>query len=153
MMRRTAPSELDRANSGNLAIGKVCILGLEVHNQLTHRDRQRPMMVFSLGFGRPEKAHHAVRIKGINGSTQAPFRQTGFLSPFCWRYAEQGDGSDPLIQALFWCSTPLLEQMIVVRSLPAFSLGLWHTHNSEMKAKETRRGIPFANSMILQICY
>jgi hypothetical protein len=111
------------------------------------------MMVFSLRFGRPEEADHAVRIKGISGSTQAPFRQTGFLCPFCWRDAEQGDGSDPFIQALFWCPTPLLEQMIVVRSLPAFSLGLWHTHNSKMKAKETRRGIPFANSLILQVCY
>ena len=80
-------------------------------------------------------------IKGISGSTQAPFRQTGFLRPFCWWDAEKGDGSDPFIQALFWCPTPLLEQMVVVRSLPAFALGLWHTRNSKMKAKETRRGI------------
>src|SRR5712691_7370258 len=50
-----------------------------------------------------------------------------------------GDGSDPFIQALFWCPTPLLEQMVVVRSLPAFSLGLWHTRSSKMEAKEMRR--------------
>jgi hypothetical protein len=99
------------------------------------------MMVLSLDLGGPEEADHTMRIKGITGSTQAPFRQAGFLSSFCWQYAEQGDGSDPFIQALFWCLTPLLEQMLVVRSLPAFSLGLWHTHNTKMKAKETRRGI------------
>src|SRR6266567_4043623 len=139
MMRGTTPGELDGTNRGNLSIGKVCILGLEVDNQLTHRDRQRPMMVFSLRFGGPEEADHAMRIKGISGSTQAPFRQTGFLRPFCWWDAEQGDGPDPFIQALFWCPTPLLEQMVVVRSLPAFALGLWHTRNSKREAKEMRR--------------
>src|SRR6266516_6412434 len=138
MMRRMTPGELDGTNRGDLSISKVCILGFEIDDQLTHRDRQRPMMVFSLRFGGPEEADHAMRIKGITGSTQAPFRQAGFLRPFCWRYAEQGDRSDPFIQALFWCPTPLLEQMIVVRSLPAFSLRLWHTSNSKMEAKETR---------------
>jgi hypothetical protein len=97
------------------------------------------MMVFSLSFGRPEEADHAMGIKGISGSTQAPFRQTGFLRPLGFRDAKKGDGSDPFIQALFWCPTPLLEQMIVVRSLPAFSLGLWHTRSSKREAKEMRR--------------
>ncbi len=46
-------------------------------------------------FSPKEEADHTMCIKGITGSTQAPFRQTGFLSPFCWQYAEQGDGSDP----------------------------------------------------------
>jgi hypothetical protein len=31
---------------------------------------------------------------------------------------------------LFWCSAPLFEQVVVVRSLPAFSLDLWHACNS-----------------------
>src|SRR5947207_12587060 len=92
-MRWTTPSELDRTNSGDLSIRKVCILGFKIDDQLTHRDRQRPMMVFSLRFGGPEEADHAMRIKGISGSTQAPFRQTGFLRPFCRRDAEKGDGS------------------------------------------------------------
>ncbi len=82
-----------------------------------------------------------MRIKGISGSTQAPFRQTGFLRPFGWRDAEQGDGSDPFIQALFWCPTPLLEQMIVVRSLPAFSLA-FGTHNSRDEGKGDETGHP-----------
>ena len=138
-MRRTTPGELDGTNRGDLSIGKVCILGFEIDDQLTHGDRQRPMMVFSLGFGRPEEADHAMRIKGISGSTQAPFRQARFLRPFCWWNAEKHDRSDPLIQALLWGSTPLLEQMVVVRSLPAFSLGLWHTRSSKMEAKEMRR--------------
>ena len=99
------------------------------------------MMVFSLGPGGPEEADPTMRIKGIPGSTQAPFRQAGFLRALGLRYAEQGEGSDPYIQVLFWRPTPLLEQMRVVRSLPSFSLGLWHTHNSKMKAKETRRSI------------
>jgi hypothetical protein len=132
MMRRTTPSELDRTNSGDLSIRKVCILGFEIDDQLTHRDRQRPMMVFSLSFGRPEEADHAMRIKGVSRSPQAPCRQTCFLCPFCWWHTEQYDGANPFIQALFWCPTPLLEQMIVVPSLPAFSLGLWHTRNSPM---------------------
>jgi len=82
------------------------------------------MMVFSLSFGGPEKADHAMRIKGISGSAQAPFRQAGFLRPFCWWDPKQGNGPDPFVQALFWRSTPLLEQMIVVGSFPAFSPGL-----------------------------
>ena len=52
-----------------------------------------------------------MRVKGISGSTQAPFCQTGFLRPFRWRNTVKDDGSDPFIQALFWCPTPLLEQM------------------------------------------
>src|SRR5260370_4013103 len=153
MMRRTTPGELDGTNRRDLSIRKVCILDCEIDEQLTHRDRQRPMMVLSLSFGGPEEADHAMRIKGISGSTQAPFRQTRFLRPFSRRNPVKDDGSNPFIQALFWCPTPLLEQMIVVRSLPAFSLDLWHTSNSKMEAKETRLGASFASSMILQICY
>jgi hypothetical protein len=97
------------------------------------------VMILSLRFRRPEEANDAMRVKGISGSTQAPFRQARFLRPFCWWNAEKHDRPDPLIQTLLWGSTPLLEQMIVVRSLPAFSLGLWHTRSSKMEAKEMRR--------------
>ncbi len=83
-------------------------------------------MILSLFFGGPEETNDAMRIEGVSRSTQAPFRQTGLLRSFCWRNAKQGDRANPFIQALLWCATPLLEQMIVVRSLPSFSLGLWH---------------------------
>ena len=148
-MRGTTPGELDGANRRDLTIGKVRILGFEIDDQLTHRDRKGAVVILSLRFSGPEEADYAMRIKSVSGSTQAPFRQAGFLRPFCWRNTEKGDGSDPFIQALFWRSTPLLEQMIVVGSLPAFSLSLWHTCNSKREAKETRRGASIALSMIL----
>jgi hypothetical protein len=98
------------------------------------------VVTLSLRFGRSAEADHPMRIKGISGSTQAPFCQTGFLRPFCWRDTVKYDRSDPFIQALFWCPTALLEQMIVVGSLSALSPGLWHTRNSrdEDKGTETR---------------
>jgi hypothetical protein len=110
MMRRTASGELDRTNRGDLSIRQVCILGFEIDDELTHRDRQRPMMILSLSFGRPEETDHAMCIKGISGSTQAPFRQVGFLRPLGFRDAEKHDRSDSFIQALFWRSTPLLRR-------------------------------------------
>src|SRR5260370_23458635 len=149
MMRGTTPSELDGANRRDLSIRKVCILGFEIDDQLTHGDRKGAVVILSLRFGGPEEADYAMRIKGISGSTEAAFREAGFWRPLCWRDAKKGDGPDPFIQALLWRSTPLLEQMIVVGSLPAFSLGLWHTRNSKMEAKETKRGASFASSMIL----
>ena len=153
MMRGTTPGELDGTNRGDLSISKVCILGFEIGDQLTHGDRKGAVMILSLRFGGPEEADYAMCIKGISDSTQAPFRQAGFLRPLGFRDAKKGDGPDPFIQALLWRSTPLLEQMVVVRSLPAFSLGLWHTRTSNMEAKEMRRGASFANSIILQLCY
>jgi len=150
-MRRTTPGELDGANRSDLSISKVRILRFEIDDQLTHSDRKRAVMILSLRFGGPEEANDAVRIKGISGPTQAPFRQARFLCPFCWWNTKKYDRANSLIQALFWCLTPLLEQMIVVRSLPTFSLGLWHRCPPAMKAKETRREASFASSMILSL--
>src|SRR5260370_5842757 len=112
MMRGTTPSELDGANRRDLSIRKVCILGFEIDDQLTHGDRKGAVVILSLRFGGPEEADYAMRIKGISGSTQAPFRQAGFLRPFCWRYAKKGAGADPFIQAVVCPSTPLFEQII-----------------------------------------
>jgi hypothetical protein len=88
------------------------------------------MMILSLRFGGPEEANDSVCIKGISGSTQAPFREARLSCPFCRRNSEKHDRANTFIQALLWSSAPLLEQMVVVRSFPAFSLGLWHTRNS-----------------------
>src|SRR5579859_3282541 len=85
------------------------------------------MMILSLCFGGPEEADHSMCIKGISRSPKAPLRQASFLCPFCWWDAIQHDRSDPFIEALFWRSAPLLEQMIIVGSFSAFALGLWHT--------------------------
>jgi len=49
MVTGTTPGELDRANGGNFASGKLRILGLEIDDQLAHRDRERAMMILSLG--------------------------------------------------------------------------------------------------------
>src|SRR5260370_13837839 len=122
MMRGTTPRELDGANRRDLSIRKVCILGFEIDDQLTHGDRKGAVVILSLRFGGPEEADYAMRIKGISGSTQAPFRQAGFLRPFCWRDAQKGDGPGPFIQALLWRSTPRLKPIIVVGSAPAFCL-------------------------------
>jgi hypothetical protein len=103
-----------------------------MYNVSMEETREGAVMILSLRFRRPEETNDAMRVKGISGSTQAPFRQARFLRPFCWWNAEKHDRPDPLIQALLWGSTPLLEQMIVVRSLPALSLGLWHTCNSRV---------------------
>jgi len=113
MMRGTTPGELDGANRGDLSIREVGILGFEINDELAHGDRKRAVMILSLRFRRPEETNDAMRVKGISGSTQAPFRQARFLRPFCWWNAEKHDRPDPLIQALLWGSTPLLEQMIV----------------------------------------
>jgi anti-anti-sigma regulatory factor len=44
------------------------------------------MMILALRFRRTKQADHAVCIKGVSGSTQGTFRQTGFLRSFCrWR--------------------------------------------------------------------
>jgi hypothetical protein len=154
VMRRTTPIELDRTNRSNLPIGKIGILGFEVHDQLTHGDRKRAVMIYSLRFGWSEETNDAMCVKGIRSTTQAPFCQTCFLCAFCWRDAEKHNRANPFIQALFWGSTPLLEQMIVVRSLPSFSLGLWHRYNSrECAAKETKRGASFACSILLSVWY
>src|SRR2546429_9994135 len=83
-------------------------------------------MILSLLLAGSEEANDPVGIKGVSRSPQAPCRQTCFLCPFCRWHTEQYDRTNPFIQALFWCSTPLLEQMIVVRSLPSFSFSLWH---------------------------
>jgi len=67
MVAGTAPGELDGANGRNFPLRKSGILGLEIHDQLTHRDRQRPMVIFSLGFGGSEEADHAMGIKSGSG--------------------------------------------------------------------------------------
>src|SRR5947209_2863280 len=128
MMTGMAPSELDGTNGSDPSQSKVCILGLEIHNQLAHHIRQRPMMVLSLGLGGPKETDHAVRIKSVGGSTQATFCQAGFLRSFCWWHPKQRDRTNPFIQTLFRCPTPLEEQMIVVGSFSAFSLRFWHAH-------------------------
>ncbi len=69
MMARTTPGELNGTNGGDLAIGKVGILGLEIHDELAHRDRQRPVTIVSLGFGGSKEADDAVRIKGLGSAT------------------------------------------------------------------------------------
>src|SRR5438552_2079710 len=115
-MRRTTPGELDSTNGGDFTISKVYILSLAIDDQLAHRNWQRPMMVLPLSLCGPKETDDTMRIKGIGGSTQATFGQTGFLRSFCWRDAKQSDGSNPFIQALFWVSAPLLEQVIVVSS-------------------------------------
>jgi hypothetical protein len=124
MMGGATPGELDRTNRGDLSVRKIGILSFEIDNQLTHRDRKGAVMILSLRFSGPKETDDAMRIKGISGSAQAPFRQASFLRPFCWRDAEKHDWANPFIQALLCRSTPLLKQMIVVCSLPAFSLGL-----------------------------
>src|SRR5260370_9372241 len=113
MMRGTTPSELDGANRRDLSIRKVCILGFEIDDQLTHGDRKGAVVILSLRFGGPEEADYAMRIKGISGSTQAPFRQAGFLRPFCWRHPKKGDRPGPFIQALVWPSTTLFVKVII----------------------------------------
>jgi len=69
MVTGTTPGELDRANGGNFASGKLRILGLEIDDQLAHRDRERAMMILSLGFGRAKEADHPMGIK--SGSSPA----------------------------------------------------------------------------------
>src|SRR5579883_1632786 len=129
-MRRTTPGELDGTNGGNLTVSKIGILGFEIHDQLTHGDRKRAVMIFSLRSRWSEEANDAMRVKGISCAAQAPFRQVRLLCPFCRSNSEKYDRANAFIQALLWSSTPLLEQMVVVRSLPAFSLSLWRTRNS-----------------------
>src|SRR6266566_2601337 len=63
MMTRTTPGEPDGANGGDFASSKICILSLEIDDELAHRDRERPMMIFSLGFGGTKEADHAVGIE------------------------------------------------------------------------------------------
>jgi hypothetical protein len=63
--------ELDSADARDLTQGKIRILSLEVHNELAHRDRQRPVMILALGFRWTKEAEHAVRIKGRRSSTQS----------------------------------------------------------------------------------
>jgi hypothetical protein len=140
MMRGATPGELDGTNRGDLSIGKVRILRFQSDDQLTHGNRKGAVMILSLLFGGPEEANNAVSIEGISSSTQAPFRQTRFLCPFCWWNTKKGDGANPFIQALFWCSTPLLDEMVVVCSLPMLSLGLWHTYNSRDRGKGDEAG-------------
>src|SRR5258708_13468826 len=111
MMRGTTPSELDGANRRDLSIRKVCILGFEIDDQLTHGDRKGAVVILSLRFGGPEEADYAMRIKGISGSTQAPFRQAGFLRPFCWRGAKKGGGPDPFLQPFLFPSPPPLHSI------------------------------------------
>jgi hypothetical protein len=129
-MTGATPGKLDSANGRNLSISKVSIFRLEIHNQLTHRNGKRSMMVLSLRFGGSEEADHAMCIKSISSSTQAPFCQTGFLRSFSRRNPVKDDRANSFIQALFWCPTPLLNQMIVVGSLSPLSLGLWHVSSS-----------------------
>src|SRR5438270_11678716 len=83
-------------------------------------------MILSLLLAGPEEADDPVGTKGVSRSPQAPCRQTCFLCPFCCWHTEQYDRTNPFVQALFWCSTRLLERMIVVCSLLSFSLRLWH---------------------------
>jgi len=64
---------------------KSAYSALPIDDQLTHGDRKGAVMILSLCFGGPEEADYAMCIKGIAGSTQTPFRQAGFLRPFCWR--------------------------------------------------------------------
>jgi len=63
MMRGTTPGELDGTNRGDLSIRKVCILGFEIDDQLTHGDRKGAVMILSLRFGGPEEADYAMCIK------------------------------------------------------------------------------------------
>ena len=79
MMARTTPGELDGTNGSDLAIGKVCILSLQIDDELAHRNRQGSMMVLSLSLGGSKETDHAVGIKSIGSSSQATFRQTSFL--------------------------------------------------------------------------
>ena len=81
-------------------------------------------------FGGTKEAHHVFRVKSRGRSTQRTFRYPSFLSPFCGWNPKQSDGANPFIQALFWRPTPLKEQMIVVSSFSAFTLGLRHTRSS-----------------------
>ena len=83
MMARTTPGELDGTNGSDLSISEVCILGFEIDDHLTHRNRQRSMMILSLSFGGSKETDHAVGIKSIGSSSQATFRQTSFLGTFC----------------------------------------------------------------------
>src|SRR5260370_9942597 len=113
MMRGTTPSELDGANRRDLSIRKVCILGFEIDDQLTHGDRKGAVVILSLRFGGPEEADYAMRIKGISGSTQAPFRQAGFLRPFCSRDGQKGGGPCPFHQTLLLALPSRLEPSVV----------------------------------------
>jgi hypothetical protein len=149
----TTPVELDCTNRGNLSIGKISILNFEIDDQLAHGNRKRAVVIFSLRFGRSKEANDTMCIKGISSTTETSFCRTCFLCSFYRWNSKKYDGANPFIQALLWGSTPLLEQMIVVRSLPSFSLGLWHRCHSTRSAKETRRGASFASSMILLVCY
>src|SRR6266702_2657233 len=124
MFTWSSPFKLDSANVGNLSQRESGIFRFEIHNELAHRDRERPMMVLSLGLGGTKEADYAVGIKGRSGPTERTFRQAGFLRPFCRWDSKQGDWTNFFVQTLFRRLTPLSEQMIVVGSLSPFSLGL-----------------------------
>jgi hypothetical protein len=70
MMTGTAPLKLDGTNGSDLSQRELGILGLEINDELAHRDRQRPMMALPLGFGWTKEADYALRIKGVGSSTQ-----------------------------------------------------------------------------------
>src|SRR5205085_5824350 len=83
-------------------------------------------------------------IKSISGSTQASFCQPRFLRSFSRRDAKQSDGANPFIQTLLWRPTPLLNQMIIVGSLSALSLGLWHASSSSWRQRSRDLRASFA---------
>lgn len=100
-MTGTVPIKLDGANVRDLSAAvKSGYSALPINDKLAHRDRQRPMMALSLGFGWTKEADHSLRIKGQGLSTQGPFSQAGFLRPFCWRHPKQCDRANTFIQAL-----------------------------------------------------
>ncbi len=86
------------------------------------------MMVLALGLRRAKEADHATRVKGRCSATQGAFCQTGLLRPFSRSNAVQDDEANLFIEPLFWCATPLNQQMIRVGAFSPLSLRLWHSH-------------------------
>jgi hypothetical protein len=68
-----------------------------------------------------------VRIKGRGSSTQRALCSTRLLRSLGRRNPVEDDGANLFIYPLFWRSTPLDQQMVVVGVFSAFSLGFWPT--------------------------
>src|SRR5579885_1999647 len=83
-------------------------------------------MAFAFLFGGTEETEQALPVKGIRHSAQRMLRQTRFIGAFLGRLAEKDHGSYPFVQALFWSTAPLLDQVVIVSALPSFPLRFGH---------------------------
>jgi hypothetical protein len=80
--------KLNVANISNITQTEVGILGLQIHNELAHRNRQRAMMIFPLLCSRAEQARYPKSLEGVRSSPQRAFCKSGLLRPFGGREAK-----------------------------------------------------------------